>query len=247
MGVSLPEIQCPIPMAGFRPVGLVGESATHRLPLASADIVHRLLKEMEDVASQSTKAATAEDFKEQRKRLYPEYLSLTKAMSGVVLAKMDQCDLTALMMNLGGILDSSFTELEDEMETHGALYFADDVHREIMFCVTTLKSAYMTVPRFFTVKLDESLAEQDKKLGEDFANAATWTQFHLEGLRVAMKKNLSVVPEVLQELVDGLRGSVMAYSYVRQAVDLRKLLDDRYPEPLAVTWDEEDEALAHAE
>jgi hypothetical protein len=202
---------------------------------------------MEDVATQAIKASSAEEFKAQRVRFYAEYLSLAKAVSGVVLAKLDPCDRTALVMNLGGLLDSSFTELEDEMETHGALYFADEVLQEIMFCVTTLKSAYMTVPRFFSAQLDPSLAEQDKKLGDDFAVAATWTQFHLEGLRFAMKKNLSVVPEVLQEFVDGLRASVMAYSYVRQAVDLRNLLEERYSKEFEATWDEEDEALAHSE
>jgi hypothetical protein len=247
MGVGLPEIECPVPIVGFRPVGLMGESATHRLPLGSADIVHLILKEMEDVATQSTRARTAEEFNEQRKRLYPEYLSLTKAVSGVVLAKMDQCDRTSLMMSLNGMLDSSFTELEDEMETHGSMFFAEELHPEIMVSVATLKSAYMTVPRLFSVQIDTSLAEQDKKLGDDFAVAATWTQFHLEGLKAAMKKNLSVMPEVLQELLEGLRMSVMAYSYVRQAVDLRNLLDQRYSKEFDVTWDEEDDALAHAE
>jgi hypothetical protein len=248
MAVGLPESDCPMPMVGFRPFGLVGESATNRLPSSYAEIAQRLLKEVAEVTTQAAKARTVEDFKERRKRLYPEYLSLMKALSSVVLAKMDQCDRTSLMINLQPIFDASFEALEDDMETHGALYFSDDVLKEIMFSLATIKSAYLAVPRLLSAHVDEAKLDQDRELGENFSFSVTWAQFHFEALKGAMRKNLTVVPEVLLELTQGLRSSVMAYSYIRQAVGLRGLLDERYSEDLGpLVWDDEDEALAHSE
>jgi hypothetical protein len=248
MGVGLPQIQLVAnPMSGFHPIGVVGQSATGRLQASFAEIVNRLLREQEEIAIQAAKAINAEDFKARRAKLYLEYLNLTKAVSNVVLTKVDQTSLTDIM-DLASMLETSFSSLEEEIETHGALYFAESDQAEIMFSAVTLKNAYMTIPRFLGVKLDQSLLSQDKELGENFGLTAIWAQFHLEGLMAAMRKNLTVVPDVLSELLEGLRQSVMAYSYVRQALDLRNLLDDRYSDDLgAVEWDADDEALARAE
>jgi hypothetical protein len=241
MAVGLLEIPvASAPMAVFSPVGLMEESATNRLQSSFADITRQLLKELDDVGTQSANALSLEDFNERRVRLFPAYQRLTRAISNVVLAKLDYHDLPTM-------IDASFAALKAEIETKWAAYFTDITLREINFSVSTLESAFAWVPGLFTTPVDESAVAEDRELADKFALSATWAQFHLEVLKSAARKNLAINPDVTLELLAGLRFSVMAYSYVRQALDLRNALDDRYANDLNVSWDEEDEALANAE
>ncbi|MGH9873920.1 MAG: hypothetical protein ACRD9S_15835 [Pyrinomonadaceae bacterium] len=241
MAVGLLEVQAAnVPMSIFTTVGLVEESATDRLQTSFAEIARRIFKELDEIATQAVKLPNAEEFIEQRKKLYPTFLKLSKAISDIVLAKMDEFDLPSLT-------EASFDALEAEIRSIGSLYFSSEVQSEILFSVSTLKSAYMAVPRLYAIKLDEAFRDEDRKLGEDFTVMATWSQFHLEGLRSAFRKNLTISPDVQSLLVEGLRASVMAYSYARQGLDLRGALDARYENDFDITWDEEDEALAKAD
>ena len=211
-----------------------------KLQVGFAQIAERIIKQLDEVTVRVISAATSTEFQRLREALFPSYVNLHLALGNVVLAKLDPNELPTLV-------DASFSELETEFRAAGPAYFGEDATSELLFSLATLKSAYRLVPQLLDTTLEVGYREQDMELARKFTWAAIWSSFHLRGLRTALQKGSPIVREVVQELLDGLRLSVMAYSYVRASLDLRKSLDVRYEEPLAVTWDDEDEALARSE
>lgn len=239
MSVGLLECEAAnVPASVFNPVGLVDVSAKLQTPLAY--IADRLYDQLDEMVSQAASAPTAKDFKSLRNDLFPSFIKLSLAVSNVMLAKVDRSELPS-------IIHASFASLEARFASEAPSYFGDEAYQEIMFSVSTLKSAYRWLPHVASTEVAEGARQQDMELARNVNNASLWANFHLFALRSALHKNLIVIPEVLQELLTGLRMSVMVYAYVRQALDLRNTLTARYEEKLTVPWDNEDEALAKAD
>lgn len=240
MSVGLPESQGDISLSPFKSFGLIGESALLRLSSPMADIAGKIRQQLQDMAVQLTGSLTATDFRQLRDELFPQFLKLVTAQNDVVMAKIDNAELPQL-------IDSSFGELEDAFTSAGVSYFTDDEHKEILFSVSTLKSATRLFPQVISVRVEKELIAQDCELASQFLVHINWSIFHLMALVHVMARNKIIVPEVFQEMLDGLRSSVMAYAAIRQALDLRNALAERYKEEISASWDAEDEALAHAD
>jgi hypothetical protein len=75
--------------------------------------------------------------------------------------------------------------------------------------------------------------------------AAARLEFHIDCLVAAIGFNRTLYPEVLDEIVDGLRAAVNAYAYIRQGVQLFSLTATASgEEPVPVCgWDNEDQEL----
>lgn len=240
MSVGLLEIQtAEVPVSVFNPVGLAEKPTVDRLQARAASAAEDIFRLLDDVSNQVANCPTAADFREYRTTAFPSYVELTAALGSVVRAKLNPSDLP-------GLIEASFSEMEAAFSTGS--YFSDGTRQEILFCIATLKSAHRWLPHLISnIPLDDAVKQENRKLAASFTSAATWANFHLVALRMAQGRDQSVVPEVRQELLDGLRLSVMAYSYVRQALDLRGVLDGRYAEELEVSWDEDDQVLANAD
>jgi hypothetical protein len=229
------------PISLFNPIGLVEEPVLDRLQVSVAEIVKGIGEELTDIAIQIVNSPTAKDFSALRKQLFPSYIQLATALGHMVLAKIDKADLP-------GLIEASFTELESKTMPKARDYFGDETYNEILFSVATLKSAYRWVPRLLSANpSDERLWPEDIKLARDFTTTATWAQFHLHCIKIALDKNQTIIPEVLQQLLEGVRLSLMAYSYVRAALNLRNIPEIGSDEGWSTSWDAEDEALANAD
>jgi hypothetical protein len=233
----------PIPMTdvpvSFRPLGLAERPTVERLHTRAASAVGDIFSLLDDISAQAANCPTVEDFRAFRDKVFQSYIQLTFALNNVLTAKLDPSDVPSL-------IDDSFDSLYAHFESDAALYFGEDAYHEILFSLSTLKSAYRWLPRLATHKLEGELLQQDNELSANFGNAVTWVIFHLAGLGSALDRKQTIVPDVLQELLDGLRQSVMAYAHVRAALELRSIPNPQYAEGLEVSWDEEDEALANA-
>lgn len=230
-----------IPAFTFSPVGFVEEPTMDKLQVGYAQIAERISKQLDEVTVRVISATTSAEFQRLREALFPSYVNLHMALGNIVIAKLDLSELPTLV-------DASFNELEADFRATGPAYFGGEATDELLFSLATLNSAYRLVPKLLsTMPLEAANLQQDMELARKFTWAAIWSSFHLRGLRTALQKGSPIAREVVHELLEGLRLSVMAYSYVRTALDLRTALDARYEEPLAVTWDDEDEALARSE
>jgi len=224
----------------FNPIGLIKGSVKGRLQPSFVDIVERISKQIEDIVADVLIAPTPEEFNRMRESFFPSYVQLSQALSHVVLAKLDQAELPSF-------IEDSFVALESAVIPEAASYFGEDAYQEILFSIGTMKRTYRWLPFVRSNKPEDSLRQRDAELACDFNTASMWADFHLEVLMTAAHKKVTTLPEILQELLDGLRLSVMAYSYIREALDLRKVPDIHHGETLDVLWDEEDEALANAD
>lgn len=229
-----------IPTFMFSPVGFVEEPVIDKLQVGFAQIVERISKQLDEITVRVISAPTTVEFQRIREALFPSYVNLHMALGNTVVATIDLDELPILA-------DASFNDLQAEFRSTGAAYFGEDAASELLFSLATLQSAYRLVPQLLTRPLGESDRRDDVELARKFTWAAIWSSFHLRGLRTALQRGSPITREVVHELLDGLRLSVMAYSYVRAALDLRKGLDVRYEEPVAAIWDAEDEALARSE
>lgn len=242
MGVAQIEFTDEMPLSMFDSVGVVDSSALERLQRPLAEISEQLYRQLIDMSLQAANAPTVEDFRKIRDRLFPSYMKLTTALSNTIRAKLDDVDLPALV-------DASFDALESRIGKKGTPYFGDEITQEIVFSISTLRSAHRWLPHLATSAKPEKevLLEEDRELCHRFSVTVTWCHFHLEGIMAVLWKGHTIEPDVLQELLDGLRSAVMAYAYVRRALDLRGHLDERYKGELNVPWDADDEALARAD
>jgi hypothetical protein len=219
----------------------VEEPAVERLEKRLADTVGSLFDLLDEVSNQISNCKNAKEFRAFREDAFPSYFSLMSSLGSIFNAKVAARDFPAL-------IESSFVALEAEfLSKESQSYFGEDAYREIQFCLSTYKGACRWLPFIMANRPAEDLRAGDRELASNYQISATWTHFHLAGLGMALIKLQPVASDVLQELLDGLRHAVMVYAYIRQALDLRKVLAERYNEELTVTWDAEDRALARAD
>ena len=243
MGAGLQEVQAVIvPFAKVSSLGILEKSATQKLQPSLGEIIRTILTEIDDLGIRAAKAPNLSVFKKERAgKFYPVFVRLTRAMSELLEAKLDESEIT-------GLGESSFTAIQVEVETEWAAYFSAETNAEILFAISALKNSEALIRCVRAVKLpdDPDLKRKSSELRRNYNLAAQWSHFHFEILRAAFTNKMLIVPEVLQEILSGLRFSVMAYAFIRQSVELRNVLDDKYSEEFDVIWDEEDTELANS-
>jgi hypothetical protein len=91
-------------------------------------------------------------------------------LGNIVRAKLDDADLP-------GLIEASFNAVESEIEKRAQSYFGDEITREIIFSVSTLKSAYRWLPHLGTSPEPDGHETEDRELCQQFGLAATWSHF----------------------------------------------------------------------
>jgi hypothetical protein len=141
-------------------------------------------------------------------------------------------------------VQESLASIMKIFKSEGAAYLGVDGKGEVLFCLSTLRKAVGMLRFIFSKDVPPELREKDTELARSFAGQVIFFQLNLDCLRLALSNEDSVNPEVLGQILEGLRASVMAYAAVREAMDLRGFSRDRYTEIPDVSWDAEDQALA---
>lgn len=240
MAMALTENQMPkLYEATFNPVGFEEEPTRQGLQVSLAEIAQRIFHELNEISLQAIRSPSGGEFKVLRDRKFQSYVNFSMALSNVVLAKLE--------VDSSLLIEASFSKLEEDFTSKGPSYFGDEACREVLFSISTLRSANRWISHLNAVKPDEKHRKRDVELAREFSFAAMWSNFHLNCLELALHRNEVVNQEVFQELLEGLRSSVMAYGYVREALDLRDTVSSRYPQELKSQWDKEDQALALSE
>ncbi len=227
-----------IPGLTFNSAGFAVETSFKKLQAEFADIAELISKQFGEISLRLLNSPTLDDFRSLRERVFSSYVKLSMALSHIVLANLDYNDYAQLTQE-------SLSETEKEFMVAGNLYLGGDAYREVRFSISTLKSAQRWIPRLVSTQASDPA--EDRELARNFLLANSWAHFHLECLKLAVHRRETLSQDILQELLDGLRLSVMAYSYVRAALDLRDIPGSRYGEKLDTQWDAEDEALANSD
>lgn len=240
MGTALIENRLPnLPEGIFRPVGFEKEPTSERLQVSISEIAQRIFHELNEISLQAIRSPNGREFQVLREKIFPSYQNFLMALNNVVLAKLE--------VDSSFLIEASFDKLKEDFTSKGPSYFGNEACGEVLFSISTLRSANRWIPHLNSARPNDKHRERDAELAREFFSAATWSEFHLSCLELALRRNEPVNQEVFQELLEGLRLSVMAYGYVREALDLRNTLSSRYAEQLKSSWDDEDQALALAE
>jgi len=199
-----------------------------------AQIVTLTLREMERITTQLSECKSKSEFVTLRKKIFSDYVHLS-----YILANTFSMPESLLVRQ--AVIKQSIKNVEHLIETRGTPQIGVDHVRESIFCIETLRRAYRLVELIYARgNIDPSVKEQDQKLAVQFSSSAIWSQLHLDCLRFIVERQIAIGQEILEEILEGLRLSVMAYSFARQGLELRTV---REPYLTDTIQDEEDRQL----
>ncbi len=179
-----------------------------------AAIVLAALRES-DVLLQTLLTATGKtDFLSRRKKVFQDYVNLSfviaNSFSGAAKEKREMATKDA------------FKLVEHIIHTKGTSRIGSERVRETVFCLDTLRRSSRLVCELHSRgDVAPELKDKDQELSANFTAAALWAQLHLDCVRLIVTRSNGVEQDVLDEMMKGARTAVMAYSYVRQGLELR--------------------------
>jgi hypothetical protein len=199
-----------------------------------ARIVTLTLREMEGIVLQLSNCKNKTEFEEMRTKRFGDYMNLSFILANAFsMPDSKPVKSTAIQRSLRNV--------ERVIEHFGKPQMGPEVIQECIFNIETLGRAYRLVG-LITERGEVSSGKkgEDQELASRFSAAAIWSQLHLDCLRYAITHEIVVPKDVLSEFIEGLRLSVMAYSYARQGIELRTV---REPYLTDIMLDDEDREL----
>jgi hypothetical protein len=180
-----------------------------------ASIVLTALRESDALLKPLLAARTKEQFSTLRKNIFNDYANLSfivaNSFSGAAVEKRQVATKEA------------FKLVEHIMHTKGTPRLGCETVREAIFCLDTLRRSHRLVCELHSCgSVMAELSERDRKLSHDFTFSALWAQMHLDCVRIIVTQSRDgVEKDVLEAIMEGSRSAVMAYSFVRQGLELR--------------------------
>lgn len=215
-------------------VGMLPKRSAKQLSGSAEELLRNLSDIISDLLAQSIEKRTLAEFVSIRNEVFPDYYRILHAISDLASVVVPDRVLERLM-------DDSLSEIEADFREQGIARFGSAVQEQALFTIWTMRRTSSMIRKLIAATAPQGRKDADEKLATEFSLSAAWTQFHLECLSTAVTHAKPIYPEVLPEIVDGLRAAVNAYGLARQGLDLRI----PQQEPLLETyeWDEEDQEL----
>lgn len=208
------------------------------LPRGLASIVLTALRESDNLLKPLIVATSKEEFASLRKKVFPDYANLAFIIgNSFSVAAAENPGLRQLATK------DAFKLVERILHEEGTPRIGLNTAREANFCLDTLRRAHRLVEKLHSRgELPQELVERDRKFSAAFTHSALWAHFHLDCVRIIVKQSKGEVEKlVLDEIMNGARSAVMAYSYARQGLELRNRQESYLVEGAAL--DAEDQEL----
>ena len=170
---------------------------------------------MEQMALTLIEKRTEQEFQAAFTELFPKYVALTISLSQIARAIVPVDALDRLTRE-------SICELEADFREQAADAFGSAVREQAMFTIWTGRKIYEIVSTINSTKvLDDTNKEQDEEFSSQFTTYSLLGHLSLDCLSVALRHKRPIYPEVMAEIVDGLRCMVNAYAWARRGLALR--------------------------
>ncbi len=185
-----------------------------------ASIVLTALRESDALLKPLLAAKTKDEFSDLRKKIWHDYINLSFIVANsfsVTAAEKRQV-----------ATKEAFKLVEHIMHTRGTPRLGSDTVREAIFCLDTLRRSHRLVCELHSrgTRIAEEYKEKDRELSSDFTYSALWAHLHLDCVRLIVTESKDgIEKDVLESIMDGARMAVMAYSFVRQGLELRTKQD----------------------
>lgn len=210
-----------IPFTFLGMINPTGESVNDQLQASTADIIDRIDRQLHDTVYRVLLSPSAEKFDATRRAQFPKFMRLYRASVDIICANIDLDDLSFWV-------EASFKRLEHQLGAILSSYFDDKTCQDILFSVSTLKNANRLVPRLISEMPLPEHREEDSETARKYNVAMMWSEFHLRALKILIRKEQAVIPEILSQLLKGLRASVDAYALARSALEFRQSFVEQY-------------------
>jgi|SRR5271165_2713707 len=214
-------------------IGLPSERQEKRLSASAAQIIRCIASVVDELLTVVINRRTAAEFRATREELFPKYFHSVRALSDIARVVIPRHVLES-------IAAESFSRAEAELRDQGLEAFGAAVRDQAIFTVWTLRKISDLCQRIDGGKLTGELRESDHEIFQEYVYHAISSRFHLQCLLKSMEVQEPMYPEVLEAVIDGLRGAVNAYALARRALDLRVHPTES---EIRVKWDDEDQQL----
>ena len=216
------------------------QSKKHDLSGMVQDAVTSITELVDELVRSVIEKRTAADFQQAEREAFPTYARVMLALSSIVRSTVPP----PVIERVGS---EALSELEADFRERGISVFGSAVQNQALFTVWTLRKINDLSDQVISAgSLPGDRGQEDLKFAQHFAVHVLRARFSLHCLTTSLERpdRYPLYPDVLDIITDGLRSVVNAYSWIRQALDLRI----QTPEPAfeQVEWDDEDDALLAA-
>jgi hypothetical protein len=167
--------------------------------------------------------------------LFWKYAAVTAALSQFATAVIQKPLLEQLVRE-------SICEIEADFREKGLAAFGTAVRDQTMFTAWTLRKINELTDQIIALPVPADRRSEDAELSRKFNHHALRAQFSLDCLNLALDCEQAIYPEVLEQLIDGLRSMVDAYTWARRGLELRSPSQEAAAAP-AVFGEESDAAM----
>jgi hypothetical protein len=203
-----------------RPEGLLSflvsraKSATRSLTPSASEVLRGCGDAVNQILRTAIETRSKAEFDRMLGDSFPKYAGLTMAISHFATAVIQKPVLEQLVRE-------SICEMEADFRDKGLAAFGATVRDQTMFTVWTLRKINDLTTQIIAVPMDKAKKAEDEEFCAQFNVNALRAQFSLDCLNMALENDRAIYPEVQEELVDGLRAMVNAYTWARRGLDLR--------------------------
>jgi hypothetical protein len=212
------------------------KSSTRALAPSVSDVFSVCITEVNTILHAQICTRTRAEFCRAFEESFPKYVQLTKAMSSFATAVVPRATIERLTRE-------SISEMESDFRDMGLAAFGEPVRNQALFTVWTLRKINELLNQIHAAQptLTADQKKQDREHIVGFMVNIFRAHFCVDCLNKAISENVAIYPEVVEELIEGLRSMVNAYGHARQGLELRSPSADAPIEfqPL----DDEDRAL----
>lgn len=235
MPISMPMMARQADSLAF--LAFPAKRAAQQVSGTTEELFQSISKIINSVLGDMLAARTSEQFTGLLARHFNTYLDVMLALSKLIKA-------TVPLQVIDRLAHESMSEMESDFRDCGAAVFGTELRDQAMFTVWTLRKINDLAETCETKAVRDELRPDDRQMFEQFILNVLYGRFHLDCLKMSVRKSIPVYPEVSESLADGLRAIVNAYAYVKQAADLRN--DDPDEPAILIDFDEEEQELVAA-
>jgi hypothetical protein len=202
-----------------------------------AKIIGMVSEQIDRIVRGLVACVSPQEFEKARQDVFSDYAHLSFTIANLVALSSEESVRPQA-------IKQSFEAVREIFQKKLAHSFGEDTAREAFFCLDTLRRTYRLVDKLRSQQLPQDKKDADHELSGKYNFSVLWAQFHLDCIRLILSQHHRHTKNIIDEILQGARLSVMAYSYARQGLELRTV---RAPYETADLRDEEDiELLAES-
>jgi hypothetical protein len=188
--------------------------AVRSLTPSTTEVLNGCSDAIDQILRNAIETRTKSDYRRVFSSSFPNYVNLTMAVSHFATAVIQKSVREQLVRD-------SICELEADFRDKGLEAFGATVRDQALFTIWTLRKVSDLTTQIVAAPVPKGKESEDEDFCAHFNIHTLRAQFSLDCLDMALKTGQAIYPEVSEEVVDGLRSMVNAYTWARRGLEIR--------------------------